>query len=44
MPAKWMKRADWKPPSSETSPENCTGFQIAKPVTTWEMPARMAAM
>ena len=39
-----MTRAAWKPPSSDTSPENCTGFQIAMPVTTCDTPARMAKM
>src|SRR6185437_9523227 len=41
MPRKWRMRADWKPPSSDTKPENCTGFQIASPVTTCAIPARI---
>ena len=32
------------PPSNETKPENCTGFQMASPVTTCAMPARMTMM
>ena len=41
MPAKWMRRADWKPPSRPVSQASWTGFQMAKPVMTWEMPAAM---
>ena len=44
MPRKWIRRAVWKPPSNETSPENWIGFQMARPVTTCEMPASMTTI
>lgn len=44
MPMKCAMRAPWKLPNSAVSPENCTGFQIARPVTTCMIPARITTM
>src|SRR5208282_1085577 len=39
---KCHSRAQWNPPISQASHENCTGFHTAKPVTTDNTPSPIA--